>query len=235
MLYNNSKQRKIKDLSVNRCSDANVKNFEFVQEKDFLCQFLPKMDFYNKKNDQILKLKRKLSSKIYLKYLQSFKEQLLSDLSLLKKEYSPEVIKKYEEGLQEEGAINDHGISEEKQKQIKQKQKIEKIKEDFQGNFDFFKADVQIGKHKNGKLVKVNLTIDIIQGYFDKSLYKTEFALGFNYYETNYGALEIITKYNKKQSDIFMNLSNILNVGINDFLIVRMFNDIIVSYRKIVK
>lgn len=56
-------------------------------------------------------------------------------------------------------------------------------------------------------------TVDCIEGYFDKSLFKTEFALGFNFFETNYGSLEIITKYNTKQSDIFMKLSNILTVN----------------------
>jgi hypothetical protein len=74
----------------------------------------------------------------------------------------------------------------------------------------------------------IKLTKDVIQGYFDKNLFKAEFALGFNYFETNYSALEVITKYNKKQSDIFMHLSNILNVDlfIYPVLIYRMCRDI---------
>ena len=215
MRSNNSKPKKIKDPSVLQCSNDSVKKFVFLKEKDFLCEFLPTIESYKAKQTKIHKLKRKLPEKIYLKYLQSFREQLISDLSLLKKEYSPQITEKYEDKPDEPEANKNLSEAQKKKlkrqrKMIEQQNKIRKLKQEFKGNFEFFKADVQIGKNKSGKW---KLIKDVIQGYFDKKLYKTEFALGFNYFETNYNALEIITKYNKKQSDIFMHLSNILNVG----------------------
>jgi hypothetical protein len=157
MKSNNSQPRKIKDPSVLRCSNDNVKSFVFLKEKDFLCNYLPTIQEYKKKQEHIQKLKRKIPAKIYLRYLQSFREQLMSDLSLLKKDYSDKVVKKYEE-KEKKDAEADKNLSQGQQKKLKlqkkmieQQHKIKKLKEEFKGNFDFFKADVQIGKSKNGK------------------------------------------------------------------------------------
>jgi hypothetical protein len=153
-MSSSTQQRKIKDPNVLKCSTDQVKKFVFVHEKDFLCEFLPKMETYKKKRDRVLKLKRKLPPKMYLKHLQSLREELLSDVSILKKKYSKEVTDKYEPNELQ----NKDNLTEKEKKKLnmqkkmmEQKMKIKKLKEEFKGNFEFFKADVQIGQNKNGK------------------------------------------------------------------------------------
>ena len=154
-----SKQKKIKDPCVLRCSKDNVNKFSFIKEKDFLCEYLPQLETYKKKQERIKKLKRKLPPKIYLKHLQSLRSELISDLSLLKKEYSPQVTKKYET-LSKQQSLEDPNLKENEKKKLKrqqkmreQKEKIKKLKEEFTGTFEFFKADVQIGENRDGKYI----------------------------------------------------------------------------------
>ena len=61
--------------------------------------------------------------------------------------------------------------------------------------------------------VQINLIKDVVQGYFDKHVYSTKFAIGSNYYQTDYASFEIITNLNVKQTEILIKLSEIKEVG----------------------
>lgn len=152
-MSSSTQQRKIKDPQTLRCSTDIVKKFVFIKEKDFLCEFLPSTETYKSKRDRLYKLKRKLPPKMYLKHLQAFREELLNDISVLKRKYTPSITEKYEK---KEKPVNLNQSESEKKKLQKQKKikeynmKIKKLREEFKGNFDFFKADIQLGNNKDG-------------------------------------------------------------------------------------
>ena len=148
-----NEQRKIKDPSVRRCSQNQVKNFVFLKEKDFLSEYLPTLDEYKKKQTRLLRSSKKLPPEMYLRQLQAFREQLLSDVSLLKKKYSKKVTQKYEAPKQNTAkplSEAERKKQEKQQKMAEQQAKVRKLREEFKGDFDFFKADVQLRDDKGG-------------------------------------------------------------------------------------
>ena len=195
-----SKQERVIDPCTLACSNSKITNFRFLKEKEFLIQYVDSYEKLLKEKEELEKKRNKLPEELYLRLLKTLREKIFNYIALLKE--SKYKKKKNNKILKMKEKLH----SNEKKKEFDQKN------EDLNESFSFFKGQFEINEYNS------------IEGYLDKKLYKTEFALGFNFFETNYEALEVITKFNTRQSDIFMKLSNIFTV-----ILIRMSNYIILK------
>lgn len=129
----NSKNTQIQESSYPHCSSDKVKNFTFVDERDFLIDFMKDPQTYKNDYAKIEKLNNKFSSDLYLKHLQTFKETLMNELIVLK---SKKIEKKKIEKID---------YSQNRLKQIYLQNLNKPKNESKEENFKFFKAKLEVG------------------------------------------------------------------------------------------
>lgn len=146
MRQGSNEQRRIKDPCVLKCSTDKVKQFKFIRNKDFLYDYMSTMKDYKKKREKLTKLARKLPSIMYLKLLQSLRCELMSDLALLKENFSDKIVKKFdnkENSKNKKNVEDKSNKAKNNQRRLEIQENLKKFEKDFKSDFDFFKGNVE--------------------------------------------------------------------------------------------